>query len=55
MELRLQKVPFERLLYAIGIRHVGETTAKNCKKVKNLNTLLNLTELELEKLMKLEK
>lgn len=38
-----KQVPFERVLYAIGIRHVGETTAKKiAKKVKTLgyfNTL----------------
>jgi DNA ligase (NAD+) len=34
-------VPFERVLYAIGIRHVGETTAKKItKKVKNLDVLI---------------
>lgn len=41
-------VPFERVLYAIGIRHVGETTAKKiAKKVKSLDTLLNSTKEEL--------
>ncbi|MES2678595.1 MAG: NAD-dependent DNA ligase LigA [Bacteroidota bacterium] len=35
-------VPFERVLYAIGIRHVGETTAKKiAKKVKSLDVLMN--------------
>ncbi len=43
-----KKVAFERVLYAIGIRHVGETTAKKiAKKVKSLNHLLNLTKEEL--------
>ena len=33
-------VPFERVLYAIGIRHVGETTAKKiAKKVQTLEAL----------------
>ena len=27
-----KKVPFERVLYALGIRHVGETTAKSIAK-----------------------
>ena len=43
-----KKIPFERVLYAIGIRHVGETTAKKiAKKVKTLNVLINSTEEEL--------
>lgn len=37
-----KQVPFERVLYAIGIRHVGETTAKKiAKKVKSLDVLIN--------------
>jgi DNA ligase (NAD+) len=37
-----KKVPFERVLYAIGIRHVGETTAKKiAKKVKSLEVLVS--------------
>jgi DNA ligase (NAD+) len=33
-------VPFERVLFAIGIRHVGETTAKKiAKKVRSINVL----------------
>jgi DNA ligase (NAD+) len=41
-------VPFERVLYAIGIRHVGETTAKKiAKKVKDLGVLLNASKEEL--------
>ena len=36
-----KQVPFERVLYAIGIRHVGETTAKKiAKKVKRLEVLM---------------
>ncbi len=43
-----KQVPFERVLYAIGIRHVGETTAKKiAKKVKSLDVLLNSTKEEL--------
>lgn len=37
-----KNIPFERVLYAIGIRHVGETTAKKiAKKVKSLDVLVN--------------
>jgi DNA ligase (NAD+) len=37
-----KKIPFERVLYAIGIRHVGETTAKKiARKVKNIEVLMN--------------
>ncbi|MBX3164019.1 MAG: NAD-dependent DNA ligase LigA [Bacteroidetes bacterium] len=43
-----KKIPFERVLYAIGIRHVGETTAKKiAKKVKSLQVLINLNEEEM--------
>lgn len=43
-----KQVPFERVLYAIGIRHVGETTAKKiAKKVKSLDVLINATKEEL--------
>ncbi|MES2133512.1 MAG: NAD-dependent DNA ligase LigA [Bacteroidota bacterium] len=43
-----KQVAFERVLYAIGIRHVGETTAKKiAKKVKTLDILLNLSKEEL--------
>lgn len=43
-----KKIPFERVLYAIGIRHVGETTAKKiAKKVKSLEALINASEEEL--------
>jgi DNA ligase (NAD+) len=41
-------VPFERVLYAIGIRHVGETTAKKiARKVRSIDNLINLTHEEL--------
>jgi len=43
-----KNVPFERVLYAIGIRHVGETTAKKiAKKVKSLDVLMSSTKEEL--------
>jgi DNA ligase (NAD+) len=43
-----KQVAFERVLYAIGIRHVGETTAKKiAKKVKSLNVLMNASREEL--------
>jgi len=43
-----KKIPFERVLFAIGIRHVGETTAKKiAKKVKSINVLMNSTKEEL--------
>lgn len=43
-----KQVPFERVLYAIGIRHVGETTAKKiAKKVKSLDVLINSSKEEL--------
>src|SRR5690606_16711097 len=43
-----RQVPFERVLYAIGIRHVGETTAKKiARKVKTLDVLVNSTKEEL--------
>ena len=43
-----KKVSFERVLYAIGIRHVGETTAKKIvRKVKSMEMLATATEEEL--------
>jgi DNA ligase (NAD+) len=43
-----KQVPFERLLYAIGIRHVGETTAKKiARKVKSMDMLMQASEEEL--------
>ncbi|MBL7931876.1 MAG: NAD-dependent DNA ligase LigA [Bacteroidia bacterium] len=43
-----KQVPFERVLYAIGIRHVGETTAKKiARKVKSLDVLIHSTKEEL--------
>jgi DNA ligase (NAD+) len=43
-----KKIPFERVLYAIGIRHVGETTARKiARKVKSIDVLLTSSEEEL--------
>ena len=43
-----KSVPFERVLFAIGIRHVGETSAKKiARKVKNIETLLSLNKEQL--------
>lgn len=43
-----KQVPFERVLFAIGIRHVGETTAKKiARKVKNIDTLRQLNKEQL--------
>ena len=39
-----KKVPFERVLYALGIRHIGETTAKKiAKKMRSLDALIVAT------------
>lgn len=39
-----KKVPFERVLYALGIRHIGETTAKKLAfYYKNIESLKNAT------------
>ncbi|MES2593294.1 MAG: NAD-dependent DNA ligase LigA [Bacteroidota bacterium] len=39
-----KKIPFERVLYAIGIRHIGETTAKKLAYYfKNIDALKNAT------------
>lgn len=43
-----KQVPFERVLYAIGIRHVGETTAKKiARNVKSMDALMQAGEEEL--------
>jgi DNA ligase (NAD+) len=43
-----KQIPFERVLYAIGIRHVGETTAKKiARKVKNIDALIHAVEEDL--------
>lgn len=37
-----KKIPFERVLYALGIRYVGETVAKNlAKHFKSIDNLMN--------------
>ena len=42
------QVPFERVLYAIGIRHVGETTAKKiARKIKSIDVLEKASKEEL--------
>ncbi len=41
-------IPFDRVLYAIGIRHVGETTAKKiAKKVRSIDVLITKNKEEL--------
>ncbi len=45
-------VNFERVLYAIGIRHVGETTAK--KIARNVKTIDNLISLTKEQLLEID-
>lgn len=47
-----KKVPFDRLLFAIGIRHVGETTAK--KIAKKVNSIENLKTLSKEELLEID-
>jgi DNA ligase (NAD+) len=43
-----KSVPFERVLYSIGIRHVGETTAKKiAKKIKSLDALMTYSKEQL--------
>ena len=43
-----KQIPFERVLFAIGIRHVGETVAKKlAKQYKNIDALANASEEEL--------
>src|SRR5246127_785315 len=43
-----KKISFERVLYAIGIRHVGETTAKKiARKIKSMDALMHATEEDL--------
>ncbi|MEM6515414.1 MAG: NAD-dependent DNA ligase LigA [Bacteroidota bacterium] len=44
-----KKIPFERVLFAIGIRYVGETVAKKlAKQFKNIDNLMSATFQELE-------
>lgn len=43
-----KNIPFERVLFAIGIRHVGETVAKKIvRQFKNIDALLTATEEQL--------
>ncbi|MDX1314771.1 MAG: helix-hairpin-helix domain-containing protein, partial [Eudoraea sp.] len=42
------KIPFERVLFALGIRYVGETVAKKLARTyKNIDALMDATEEEL--------
>jgi len=44
-----KQVPFERVLYAVGIRYVGETTAKKIARYfKNIDAIANATTEELK-------
>jgi len=45
-------IPFERVLYAIGIRHVGETTAK--KIAKKMQSLSRIEEASREELLEID-
>lgn len=43
-----KQVPFERVLYALGIRHVGETLAKKlAKQLRDIDTIMNASEEQL--------
>jgi DNA ligase (NAD+) len=45
-------IPFERVLFALGIRHVGETVAK--KLAKHYKTIDNLAQVTLEELVEVD-
>lgn len=47
-----KKVPFEKVLFGIGIKHVGETVAK--KLVKNFNSINELMNTKVEELVQVE-
>lgn len=47
-----KNVPFERVLFAIGIRHVGETSAK--KIARKVHSLSNLKKLNKEELLQID-
>ena len=47
-----KQIPFEKVLYGIGIKHVGETVAK--KLVKNFNTIEDLKNASIEELCQVE-
>ena len=43
-----KQVPFERVLYALGIRHIGETLAKKlARQLRNIDAIMNATEEQL--------
>lgn len=43
-----KKVPFERVLYALGIRHVGETLAKKlARQLRNIDAIMEASEEQL--------
>jgi len=43
-----KKIPFEKVLYAIGIRHIGETVAKKlAKQFKNIDSIIKAEKEEL--------
>ena len=44
-----KNVPFERVLYALGIRYIGEVTAKTlARHFKNIKNIINATQEELQ-------
>ncbi len=47
-----KEIPFEKVLYGIGIKHVGETVAK--KLVKNFNSIDDLQKASVEELVQVE-
>ena len=47
-----KKIPFEKVLFGIGIKHVGETVAK--KLVKNFQTITDLRNASVEELCQVE-
>jgi DNA ligase (NAD+) len=47
-----KQVPFERVLFALGIRYVGETVAKTL--VKKLHTIENIKEQSVEQLIEID-
>lgn len=47
-----KQIPFEKVLYGIGIKHIGETIAK--KLVKNFNSIEALSQATLEELIQVE-
>lgn len=47
-----KQIPFEKVLYGLGIKHIGETIAK--KLVKNFNSIEDLSKASLEELIQVE-